>query len=431
MSSSHSGGSRRRSHNSKNRPPSRVGKPSAQPTVEKGGKRAAKAYVARRAAPGSKPPRWLMWVLTGCVVVLIAIIMTRLGPPGSASVEPTAEPTPTATPVPTPVPTATPSPTPTPEFTVTPTAAPDYSRPAPLSASADPDAWFSDALFIGDSRADGLRLYSGIKGATFLTSVGLSVYHVMDDEPVIRRGEDMISVLEAVGQKTYGKIYVVLGVNELGYFRPQGFADTMGELVDELRTLQPQATLYIQAILPVNTALCQKYEQRYYITNEAIADYNAALAGMTAEKEVWLLNIPGQLLDQNGEIKEELSADGVHMQRAGYVIWLDYLLGHTGEGEPLPPADEPTVAPTVTPTATPTVKPTAAPMITVTPTATPTAAPEPTPDPTPEPTPEPTPDEPEQTEPSPVATQPAELPPMIINPMAPAPEPTEQEDGET
>ena len=412
MSSSPSGGPRRRSHNSPGNAPSRA---------DKATKPNAKGYTGRRAATGSQPPRWLMVMLTGCVVFLVAIAISRLTPRPAAYAQPapTVTPTTASAPTPTVTPTAAPTPTPTPEFTVTPTAAPDYAQPVPATDSADPDTWFQDALFIGNSRVDGLRLYSGIKGADFLTHVGLSVYQVMDGDPVIRRGEDMISVLEAVGQKEYNKIYVALGINELGYFRAQGFADTMGELVDELRALQPQATLYIQAILPVNTALCQKYEQRYYITNEAIDDYNAALAGMTEEKEVWLLDIPDQLLDQNGEIKEELSADGVHMQRAGYVIWLDYLLSHTGEGEAIP--QDPASTPTMTPTLTPAVTPAPTPM--------PTRQPQPTAAPTPEPTVAPT--------AAPAPTEQEEAPPLIIGPMGPtqpaepSPQITEQEDGET
>lgn len=60
----------------------------------------------------------------------------------------------TATPVP-PEPTPTPTPTPVPAF--------DFTQPAPETAPVE-DGWFSDAVFIGDSRTDGLRLYSGIRG---------------------------------------------------------------------------------------------------------------------------------------------------------------------------------------------------------------------------------------------------------------------------
>ena len=69
-----------------------------------------------------------------------------------------------------PLPTATVTPTPTP----TPTPAFDFTQPAPKTDPVDMD-YFSDALFIGDSRTHGLELYSGVKGATFYVYTGLSI----------------------------------------------------------------------------------------------------------------------------------------------------------------------------------------------------------------------------------------------------------------
>ena len=449
MSSSPSGGSRRRNDTSQGRPPSRVGKPPSKPepgrrvdpTAPAGSGPSAKDYRGRRAARAAQPPRWLMILLTGCVVLLIVIVISRLGPFQAASAAPTPTPTPEVTPTPTSTPEPTPTPTPTPE----PTPTPDYSQPTPLGEGADPDTWFQDALFIGDSRVDGLRLYSGIKGATFLDSVGLSVYQVMKGEAVIRKGEDKISVLDAVQQGTYDKIYIALGINEVGYFDADGFAETMSSLVDKLRELQPQATLYVQTIIPVNTAKCLEYEQRYYINNEVITTYNEALANMAAEKEVWLLSPPDDLLDENGETREDLSADGVHFQKAGYIVWLDYMLTHTGQGEPLSQTARPTVTPTAAPQATPTPaatrKPEPAPAATRQPEPTPAPPAQPEPTPAAPEQPEPTPEVPEQAEPSPAPTEQTELPPMIIEPMgvpsapndqeAPSPEIIEQEDSET
>lgn len=38
------------------------------------------------------------------------------------------------------------------------------------------ESWFADAVFLGDSRTDGLMLFSGIKSATFISHQGLSVF---------------------------------------------------------------------------------------------------------------------------------------------------------------------------------------------------------------------------------------------------------------
>lgn len=211
------------------------------------------------------------------------------------------------------------------------TPAPPPVQTPPPEQPVDPDVWFSDAVLIGDSRTDGLRLYSGITAkATFLSHTGLSIYKVEQREAVIRRGGSRVSVLDALAQGSYGKVYLSVGVNELGYFNPAGYAAAYGRVIDAVRACQPNARIYVQLIIPVNTARCSASGTPYYITNEAVANYNAALKELCADKDVTLLGIPQSLLDETGELDPELTTDGVHFKVEGYTMWLDYLLAHTG-----------------------------------------------------------------------------------------------------
>lgn len=225
---------------------------------------------------------------------------------------------------------------PAPSFlSAAPTQAPAVRAETPPPAEEsqmppDRDAWFSDAVFIGDSRVEGFRLYSGVTPeAAFLDHTGLTVYEVKEGKRVIRRGDQKVSVLEALSGGDYGKVYLALGVNELGYFDPEGFAATYGEVVESVRELLPDARVYIQSLLPVNTEKCKANGIPSYITNEGVADYNAALEAYFAQKDVHLLGVPDDLVDENGEARKEYSADGVHFKKDGYVLWLDYLAAHT------------------------------------------------------------------------------------------------------
>lgn len=270
----------------------------------------------------ARPPVWLLAALALCAAAALIYVFAQGLQPGA-----TAEgmPTPAPTAEPTPTPTATPEPTPTP------TPEPDWSEPVPESGAVDQAAWFADAVFIGDSRVDGFHLFSGVTAdAAFLDSTGLTVYEALEGKKVIRAGQEKISILDALAQKEYGKVYIALGINELGYQDAEEFGDTFGRFVDAVRQCQPQAQVYVQAIIPVNTAKCRANDQPYYVTNEGIADYNQALADMCAEKKVYRVAVPDGLLDENGETAKDYSADGVHFKREGYQVWLDYLTTHTG-----------------------------------------------------------------------------------------------------
>lgn len=273
------------------------------------------------------PPRWLFVALTLCLAAIFAALMGRSD---TAAIPVRAvESVPAATAAPTPTP--EPTPTPTPEPTPTPTPEPDWSQPVPESEAADQAEWFADAVFIGDSRTEGFRLFSGVTPeADFLVHTGMSVYDVVENKGVIRRGDQKISVLDALAEKQYGKVYIALGVNELGYRAPENFADTYGELIDAIREQEADATVYVQSIIPVNTEKCKANDQLYYVTNENIAAYNETLAAMAEEKQVRLVNVSEALTDEDGEAIHDLSADGVHFKKEGYIRWLDYLTTHTG-----------------------------------------------------------------------------------------------------
>lgn len=289
----------------------------------------------RPARGTSRPPLWLMTILTACTALnMVALMSHQPGVPQAVALSEEPVPSPVHTPevTPSPAPTATPIATPQPTPEPTPLPEPDWSQAVAESEAVEQAQWFSDAVFIGDSRTDGFHLYSGITtDADFLDHTGLSVYDIMEGKKVIRRGETKYPILELLAEKQYGKVYVALGVNELGYFDPNGFAATYGQLIDAIRACQENAAIYVQAIIPVNSADCKAHEQRYYVTNEAIVSYNEALSTMAEDKQVYLLNVGEALVDETGELSAELSADGVHLKRAGYERWLTYLTTHTGQ----------------------------------------------------------------------------------------------------
>lgn len=200
----------------------------------------------------------------------------------------------------------------------------DYSVPVPQGEAVD-NNWFSDAAFLGDSLTDGLLLYSDIRGAANLSYKGLTVQSVRTDK-VIRLDGQKYTPLEALGQKTYGKVYILLGINELGWYNDQRFYDCYAQLIDLVRADQPDAQIYLQTLLPVTA---EKSESHEWLKNEKIAVYNDLIAQLAAEKEVYLVDAHAALADENGVLPAEESTDGVHLTKSGYQSWADYLRTHT------------------------------------------------------------------------------------------------------
>ena len=203
----------------------------------------------------------------------------------------------------------------------------DFSQPAPETAAVD-DSWFDDVVFMGDSRTDGLRLYGGIPGADFIESTGITVFDVGTKQSIRIDGQKY-TMMQALGLKQYGKVYVMLGVNELGYFNDQAFADAYSQMVDDIRAIQPNAVIYLQNLVSVNPEKCKANNQPYYVTNEKIAVYNDIIADIAEEKHAVLVDVNAALVDETGILPGSGTTDGVHFTKDYYVKWYDYLKIHT------------------------------------------------------------------------------------------------------
>ena len=218
----------------------------------------------------------------------------------------------------------------------------------PPDAGVD-DSYFDDACFIGDSRTEAFMLYAGPANATYFASKGLSISKVFSDKTVELDGQ-ALSVSDALGKRQFGKVYIMLGLNELGWAYPQIFADRVGDLVDRIQETSPEAQIFVQSILPVTQT---KSEGDQYINNPRILQYNELLQELCREKQVAYLNVREAVEDENGCLPDEATSDGVHLNKTYCLKWLDYLKTHTDAAAYVPtqaPAETTPAAESAAPT---------------------------------------------------------------------------------
>ena len=192
------------------------------------------------------------------------------------------------------------------------------------SAPVD-DSYFSDAVFVGDSRTEGLRMYSGLTGAKFFSEVGLTVTKAFSDSFVALDGQ-YLTAAEALRQADYGKVYIMLGMNELGWVYESVFADEYGKIIDVIRESHPGAEIYVQSIIPVSR---WKDGSNDIYTNANVVRLQKALCEMCMEKGVHYVNVAEAVQDADGFLPADATPDGLHLTPEYCKIWLDYLRTHT------------------------------------------------------------------------------------------------------
>lgn len=276
----------------------------------------------------------LLAALAVCLVLIFLPTSGREEPSSAASGQPSpspaaeetgAQPSPSQQPELTPAPAVeTPAP-PSPDRSAA--AAFDFTQPAPQSDPVEMD-YFSDALFIGDSRTDGLRIYSGIKGADFYCYKGLNIFD-MSKRQVVEMDGGKYTVVEALKRgPQYKKIYISLGVNELGYPGTDSFRTAFQNFLGEVKAAQPDAVIYLQNLVPVNPEICAQKNQPSYVNNDRVADFNGVFPQLAQEYRVVLLDMKTALSDENGILPADATVDGVHFTKAWYQKWLEYLMCH-------------------------------------------------------------------------------------------------------
>lgn len=215
-------------------------------------------------------------------------------------------------------------PTTEPPTTEPPTTEPSTTEP-PDTVSDNDASYFSDALFIGDSRTVGLYLYGGFGEATFFAKNSATVYTFLNGyetaTPDARMGDKTLS--EVLSEKKFGKIYILFGINELGGSAPSAIKGGFERFIALLKAAQPGAKLIIQS----NMHVTKEYEDSYPSRGKSyVNELNSLLAGLANGKDVFYLGFETLFDNDEGYLRDDYTRDGLHfLAGTPYKAWADYL----------------------------------------------------------------------------------------------------------
>lgn len=202
------------------------------------------------------------------------------------------------------------------------TTAATTSPLANYNPPADRNTDFTGCLFIGDSRTQGLMLYSGVYGAGNYTARGLNVDSYFSTAAV-DLGGGQITIAQAVETgPDYERVYISLGINELGWAYTEVFAERYGKLIDHVKTNMPNAKIIVQSIIPITAARSASDE---VFNNTNVTRFNAAIKDMCKAHGVTYLDLTAHMGDETGALPEGAAFDGIHLNKPYCQKWLDFL----------------------------------------------------------------------------------------------------------
>ncbi len=177
------------------------------------------------------------------------------------------------------------------------------------------DGYFSDAAMLGNSLVDGMMLSSGIP---------MTYYGKTSGTVRVNRVAELV-------QKQYGKVYIQLGINDLG----GGLDDFIGgyrKIIEKIRAAMPEAEIYLMAVTPVTKARSAEG----VFTMKKIGEMNDAIYALAEETQCWYLDCCTPLCDDSGFLPAQYGGwdKSPHLSDAGYRAWAEVIRTHC------PPAQE-------------------------------------------------------------------------------------------
>lgn len=180
----------------------------------------------------------------------------------------------------------------------------------------------NNVAFIGDSRTQAFLMYAGLKDVQDYTNIGLMVDTALTKKFITNDNGEKITILEDLATKNIDTIYIMLGINELGWIYNDIFIKDYENLIDKILEVKPNCEIIVQSIIPVTKT---KSEGDNIYNNDKITEYNNLIKDMANRKGIKYIDLCTVLADKSGNLPKEASTDGINLNKEYCQKWLKYL----------------------------------------------------------------------------------------------------------
>lgn len=134
----------------------------------------------------------------------------------------------------------------------------------------------------------------------------------------------MLARLPEILESSPSKIFLMAGVNDLSGNRPvEEVAANIRKMLEMIRERVPSCEVYLQSVLtPNNDVLAYPYAKGKQAQTHAL---NEMLEAFCREGLATWVDLASLMHNERGEIREELTKDGIHIHPEAYVIWVEHL----------------------------------------------------------------------------------------------------------
>lgn len=192
-----------------------------------------------------------------------------------------------------------------------------YYQRAALFDSLGVDS--TDIVFLGNSLTHGGE-WDELLGISNAVNRGIS-------------GDTTEGIADRLGSITRGKpakIFLMAGVNDVSHdLTADSVATSVLALIERIHAESPNTKVYLQSLLPINNSF-GRYK-RVFGKEQVIRDINTILEANAERVNATWINLYPLFTDADGNLRAELTNDGLHLLGPGYIIWRDKIKPYVTE----------------------------------------------------------------------------------------------------
>jgi lysophospholipase L1-like esterase len=148
--------------------------------------------------------------------------------------------------------------------------------------------------------------------------------------PIVNRGvggDNSFGILARMDEVLIAKpkaIFLMDGINDL--FRKLPYEVSINNyrrIIRKIKQQSPKTKIYIESALPINEEMTSASYTKGRSTMVPVL--NEKIKQLAKEEKVTYIDIVPLFADEKGNLKREITMDGVHLKASAYITWVNYL----------------------------------------------------------------------------------------------------------
>lgn len=162
-------------------------------------------------------------------------------------------------------------------------------------------------LFVGNSLVSGLDMVCTDENK-FIAEVGLTLNKLKK------------SYFDDIAKHSCDTVVIGMGTNELGSYTEVGFKNYYNDLINHIKSVNPDSVIFCLSIPPVSE---RKSNNDELFNNDNVVKYNSYIEDICTENNVVFLDNTGYF---GAVLRSDWTSDGIHLYGSIYKDWYNYLI---------------------------------------------------------------------------------------------------------